>query len=248
MLEVIKADDYLKLIPVVVLSHSHEMPELPGVLASRVNACVPKPVDLAEFMKSIEALGPFWDAVDEPAPPVSGNARSSDPIYEKGRTPNRHGKNFRLKVRAMKNTAALQCEKSLDPDFQPQTNRLPRILLADDEEALRRRIADSLIEFGYDVDAAEDGAVAWEALQANRYDLLITDNSMPKITGVSLVKMLRDRDPALPVVMISGLKPSDDPNWHASLGISAFLLKPFDLGALRDTVEHVLQVAVPAAV
>jgi two-component system, OmpR family, response regulator len=147
----------------------------------------------------------------------------------------------------MKNIAALQCEKSVDTDFQPRANPSPRILVADDEDVLRRLIANSLIESGYDVDAVEDGAVAWEALQTKRYDLLITDNFMPKVSGIALVKMLRDRDATLPVVMVSGLKPSDDPNWHPSLGISAILLKPFGLRALQDTVEHVLRPAVPAA-
>jgi DNA-binding response OmpR family regulator len=147
----------------------------------------------------------------------------------------------------MNDTAALQCEKSVDTDSQHRANPAPRILVAEDEDVLRRLIANSLIEFGYDVDGAEDGAVAWEALQTKHYDLVITDNSMPKVTGIALVKMLRDRDATLPVVMVSGVKPSDDPSWHPSLGISAFLEKPFALGALRETVERVLRAAVPAA-
>jgi two-component system capsular synthesis sensor histidine kinase RcsC len=147
----------------------------------------------------------------------------------------------------MNDTAELQREKSVDADSQHRANPSPRILVAEDEDVLRRLIANSLIESGYEVDAAEDGAAAWEALQTKHYDLVITDNSMPKVTGIALVKMLRNRDATLPVVMVSGLKPSDDPNWHPSLGISAVLLKPFGLGTLRDTVEHVLRAAVPAA-
>jgi CheY-like chemotaxis protein len=77
VLEIIKADDYLKLIPVVVLSNSRETPELAGVLSHGVNAYVPKPVDLAVFMKSIEQLGPFWVGVDEPPPPASRNVAAS---------------------------------------------------------------------------------------------------------------------------------------------------------------------------
>jgi DNA-binding response OmpR family regulator len=146
----------------------------------------------------------------------------------------------------MNNSCTLQPEKPADAELRPHANPVHRILVADDEEAVRRLIARSLTKCGYDVDAAEDGAVAWEALQTKRYDLLITDNCMPKITGMKLIKMLRDRDEALPVVMVSGLKPTEDPNWHPSLGITAFLLKPFGPGALRDTVENVLRAAVPA--
>jgi CheY-like chemotaxis protein len=146
----------------------------------------------------------------------------------------------------MNDTFTPQCAKSVDADLRAQANSLQRILVADDEEVMRRLIAKLLAGCGYDVDSAEDGAIAWEALQTKRYDLLITDNSMPNLTGIALVKMLRGRDAALPVVMVSGSMPTDDPNWHPSLGISAFLLKPFGLGALRETVENILRAAVPA--
>jgi CheY-like chemotaxis protein len=70
VLEVIKADQYLKIIPVVVLSSSREIPELADDYEHRINAYVPMPVDFSQFMKAIEPLGFFWAAVDEPPPPV----------------------------------------------------------------------------------------------------------------------------------------------------------------------------------
>jgi CheY-like chemotaxis protein len=91
-LEIIKADAHLKIIPVVALSSSCETPESPAKHDHWINAHVPKPVDLAGFIKSIEQLGPFWAGVDEPPPPVSRNVTASYPIYGKGRTPNSHGK------------------------------------------------------------------------------------------------------------------------------------------------------------
>jgi len=83
-----------------------------------------------------------------------------------------------------------------------QTRPAHRILVADDGSAVRQLMTAVLIGSGYHVDAAEDGAVAWEALQAKPYDLLITDHNMPKITGVELVKNLRSARMALPVVMV----------------------------------------------
>jgi CheY-like chemotaxis protein len=146
----------------------------------------------------------------------------------------------------MKHTIPLQRQALSDAELRPQANP-QRILVAEDEEVMRWLIARALTGCGYDVDQAEDGAIAWEALQTKHYHLLITDNSMPKITGMALIKMLRDQDADLPVVMVSGLIPAEDPNWHPSLGISAFLLKPFGLGALRETVENILQLPVPSA-
>jgi len=98
----------------------------------------------------------------------------------------------------------------------------------------------ALSRSGYHVDAAEDGAVAWEALQAKPYDLLITDHAMPKITGVELVKALRSARMALPVVMVTGTLPAYEMALHPSLQFAATLLKPFALAELLDTVENVL--------
>ena len=60
-----------------------------------------------------------------------------------------------------------------------------RILVVDDDDDIRRFNAEALTGSGYHVEAAVDGAAGWEALNADRYDLLITDNSMPNISGIA---------------------------------------------------------------
>ena len=90
---------------------------------------------------------------------------------------------------------------------------------------------------GYHVDVAEDGAAGWEALQANRYDLLITEHDLPKLTGVELVKKLRAARMALPVVMAAGRLPTDELARNPSLQLAAMLVKPFAVDALLDTVR-----------
>ena len=62
-------------------------------------------------------------------------------------------------------------------------NPYNHILVVDDDADIRQVNADVLSRFGYQTETAANGAAAWEALQANRYDLLITDNKMPKVTG-----------------------------------------------------------------
>ena len=70
VLKIIKADEQLKIIPVVVLSSSREMPDLIECYRHGVNAYVVKPVDFAEFMKAVKQLGIFWAAVNEPPPHI----------------------------------------------------------------------------------------------------------------------------------------------------------------------------------
>jgi DNA-binding response OmpR family regulator len=126
---------------------------------------------------------------------------------------------------------------------QSRTRRPHRILVVDDESAMRMLMTVVLADCGYHVDTAEDGAVAWEALQANRYDLLITDQDMPKISGVQLVKNLRSSRMALPVVMVTASLPTNELAQNPSLVLAATILKPFALSELLSTVTNALQVA-----
>ncbi|MBC8096459.1 MAG: response regulator, partial [Akkermansiaceae bacterium] len=63
-----------------------------------------------------------------------------------------------------------------------------RILVVDDETMIRELVTDVLSRSGYEVDTAEDGAIAWDKLQHQHYDLLVTDNTMPKLSGIDLIK------------------------------------------------------------
>jgi CheY-like chemotaxis protein len=68
VLKAIKADDYLKIIPVVALTSSRQTPDLVEFYKHGVNAYVVKPVEFSEFMQVIKQLGIFWAAINEPPP------------------------------------------------------------------------------------------------------------------------------------------------------------------------------------
>ena len=68
VLKTIKADEHLKIIPIVVLTSSRETPDLVEFYKHGVNAYVVKPVDFVEFMQAIKQLGIFWAAINEPPP------------------------------------------------------------------------------------------------------------------------------------------------------------------------------------
>ena len=76
VLKTLKADECLKIIPVVVLSSSRETPDLVECYQHGVNAYVVKPVDFAEFMKAVKQLGIFWATINEP-PPYAERAETS---------------------------------------------------------------------------------------------------------------------------------------------------------------------------
>jgi CheY-like chemotaxis protein len=134
-------------------------------------------------------------------------------------------------------------EELLAPPLPSQTRPTRRILVADDECSIRMLLTAVLVKSGYNVESAEDGAEAWEALQAKPYDLLITDHNMPRITGVELVKNMRSAHMALPVVMVAGIVPKDELARDPSLQFSATLSKPFALAELLDSVSNALQMA-----
>jgi two-component system chemotaxis response regulator CheY len=115
-----------------------------------------------------------------------------------------------------------------------------RILVVDDEPQICRRCAEALTQHGYEVNAAKDGEAGWEALNEEWYDLIITDNNMPKVSGVALLKKMRAVGLALPVIMIAGEAPEEEFRRYPWLRPEAMLLKPFAIAELLGTVERVL--------
>ena len=130
------------------------------------------------------------------------------------------------------------CAASQGPNKPPC-----RILVVDDDRSIRRVNAKVLKRSGYEVEIAEDGAVAWKALQIKAYDLLITDNEMPKLNGIELVKKLRTARMELPVIMATGKLPAKELIQNPSLQLAALLPKPFSIDELLETVKAVLRAA-----
>ncbi len=111
-----------------------------------------------------------------------------------------------------------------------------RILVVEDDDDIRRFNAEALTGSGYHVDTAVDGAEGWQALNASRYDLLITDNGMPNLTGVELIKKLIDARLPVRVILASGVSHAEE----SELRLAATLPKPFTLDELLGTVKKVL--------
>jgi len=140
-----------------------------------------------------------------------------------------------MKVDKIRQTAA--------PDstvFQWQTSPSHRILVVDDEPLMRHLNTKMLLDAGYHVDAAEDGAAAWDTLQFKSYDLLITDNNMPKVSGVELIEKVRAARMVLPVIMATGTLPEEEFTRCPWLQPAATLIKPYTPTEFLGTVKKVL--------
>jgi len=123
-----------------------------------------------------------------------------------------------------------------------------RILVVEDDSLVLRLYSDVLLRSGYTVDTAEDGDEGWKALYAAQgdhrsYDLLITDNSMPKVTGIELITKLRANGMNLPVILATGLAPANIDH----LRLAAILTKPFSTSTLLQIVEEIREGSVRTA-
>ena len=117
-----------------------------------------------------------------------------------------------------------------------------RILVADDSPAIRHLIADSLVRQGFAVTTAEDGQDALQKARAQRFDMLITDYDMPRMTGFELVHAVK-RDPKLrdlPTMMLTARSTRRDQAQMRAVGLTTFLVKPFSVDKCVAMVERVL--------
>jgi DNA-binding response OmpR family regulator len=127
------------------------------------------------------------------------------------------------------------------PLLQSQSIPAHPILVVDDDILMRQLSTEMLVQSGYEVDEAADGAAGWEALQSKRYSLLITDNFMPKLTGVEIINLLNAANMDLPVIMATGRVPKEEFNRHPWLQSAAMLVKPFTCSELLATVKKALR-------
>ncbi len=140
----------------------------------------------------------------------------------------------------MKDKKVMPITNSASTPLASPTSPPSCILVAEDDGYIRRLNTEVLTGSGYDVDAAEDGAVAWDTLQVKRYDLLITDNDMPKVSGVELLKKIHSANLAVPVIMATGTLPSEEFRRHPWIQPAATLLKPYTGEDLLRAVQDVL--------
>lgn len=119
---------------------------------------------------------------------------------------------------------------------------MARILIAEDEEALRALVRRALAEDGHAVEAAADGAEALDVLmrEGGRFDLLLTDIKMPMMDGIALALAAARDYPDLVILLMTGYADQRERASGLDALIHDVIQKPFTLAEIRQTVSAAL--------
>ncbi|HUO68521.1 MAG TPA: response regulator transcription factor [Gammaproteobacteria bacterium] len=119
--------------------------------------------------------------------------------------------------------------------------RKPRILVVEDEAAIRTGLADVLVFHGFDVDAVADGKEGLAKALSGRYDLLLLDVMLPGRDGFSICDEVRKVDRAQPIIMLTAKTSDEDIVNGLTLGADDYIAKPFAIAQLVLRVKAVLR-------
>jgi DNA-binding NtrC family response regulator len=117
------------------------------------------------------------------------------------------------------------------------------ILVVDDEEKMQHLLSIMLVRQGYNVDRAGDGRKALEMIQANPYDMVISDIRMPHLDGMGLLAAIKELNIACPVVFITAYATVDSAVDAMRQGVADYITKPFDEERILLTVERTLGIS-----
>ena len=121
------------------------------------------------------------------------------------------------------------------------------ILVADDEQRMRKLIKDFLVQKKYNIIEAEDGDAALKMYNANKekISLILLDVMMPKLDGWSVLRQIRQENKSLPIVMLTARAEEQDELFGFELGVDEYITKPFSPKILVARVEAILKRAKP---
>jgi two-component system response regulator PilR (NtrC family) len=117
---------------------------------------------------------------------------------------------------------------------------MPQILVVDDDETIRDTLYELLSE-NYVCQTAETAEKAFARLDADTYDVVLTDISMPGLSGLELLGHVRQKFPTTPVIIISGISDQEHAQGLIRIGAFDFLLKPFSLESVEKSVKRAVE-------
>ena len=118
-----------------------------------------------------------------------------------------------------------------------------KILIVDDSSTMRRIIGNVVQQLGVakdDFDEAEDGVVAWDLCQKNKYDVILTDWNMPNMNGLELVKHIRSAGSQhikTPTIMITTEGGKSEVITALKAGVNNYIVKPFNAQTLKEKLD-----------
>ena len=116
-----------------------------------------------------------------------------------------------------------------------------KILIVDDEQSMRDFLATKLKKEGHDVMTAENGAEALKAVQAEIFDLVITDDIMPGLDGIGVLKMIKEFSADTIVIMITAFATKETAVEAMKLGAYDYITKPFKIDEIKLIIEKAIE-------
>ena len=129
-----------------------------------------------------------------------------------------------------------ETQNAPSPAPAPGTSR--RLLLADDDAAVRRALSRVLEQAGYEVCVVADGTAAVEAVMGGPFDVILSDVHMPGMSGIDLLRVIRAYDLDVPVILMSGEPELESAMEAVELGALQYVRKPVQTGPLTSIVER----------
>ncbi len=120
---------------------------------------------------------------------------------------------------------------------------MAKIIIAEDDPAVREFVDRALVHRGHDVTAVEDGLDALAAIGKEDYELLITDIVMPGLDGIALALKLAKERPDLTILMMTGYAAERQRAHNLDVLIHQVISKPFSLEQICDAVDEALKAA-----
>ena len=125
----------------------------------------------------------------------------------------------------------------------PQTIPAKRILVVDDEPAVADTIRMVLVFRGHQVQVADSAEMALTIYEPGKFDLVITDLSLPKMDGLAMAANIRERSPTQAIILVTAYAESIQGDRERLAKVDFLLGKPFSLQQLHDTLTKVFQPA-----
>ena len=116
-----------------------------------------------------------------------------------------------------------------------------KVLLAEDDKDLNRYASFCLHNGGYDVVACFDGQQALEALENNKFDLILTDIMMPNVDGFDLAQSVRATDKDIPIIFMTAKDDKPSQIMSYGIGVDDYVVKPFDMDVLLMKISALLR-------
>jgi CheY-like chemotaxis protein len=114
-----------------------------------------------------------------------------------------------------------------------------RILVIEDDQEIRSMLEDYLSYLGYEVLTASDGLEGLKEIKSRDYDLVITDITMPYVSGIGIISVLKQKHPDIPVIAVTGYGYHAEELAHEKRA-DRILSKPFEIQELKETIENLL--------